>query len=534
MSPGVDGGGLQQSQAEGHEDLPEEEETTDKRVSADPGQPTRSEREDHNVDHTPYRSWCEECVRGRATGEQHRATGGVRSMPVISMDYLFVTQGQILRRSELEGGDDDERFVLKVLVVKDSKTKAVFAHAVDKKGADADGYAVSRIVEDIRWLGHTRIALKADNERAIVKLLRESLKAARTDIAELEQVQEEFPSAYDSQSNGSIENAIRNFQGLMRTMKLGLERRLNVKIPHSHPLMSWLAEHVAWTQTMRHKHADGMTAYERVKGTAWTRKLLEFGEKALFKLPVKGPRHDLEGKLAERWSHGHFLGFARSSNEYIFWTEDGAVKARSQMRLSLDRRWPSGELEQVNRGAHSAYAPRIPDRFLPGDDAPEPPAAEKRAAQAVQIRKADWEAHGSTPGCSKCIHADMHGWGKAGGPHSTECVERFRQFFSETEAGRARLQREADRQRVRPGEEGGDGRIDPIAAGTPPSRPAGTPLPRPPMPPPDHEPPHDVQQPAGSESDGDDVAMGGKEEVQPEAHDEPMGDESAAALEPIM
>ena len=51
------------------------EDTEEKRVSRDPGAPSRSEREEHNIDHTPYRSWCEDCVRGRGLGEQHKSSG---------------------------------------------------------------------------------------------------------------------------------------------------------------------------------------------------------------------------------------------------------------------------------------------------------------------------------------------------------------------------------------------------------------------------------------------------------------------------
>ena len=244
----------------------QDEDTEPKRVARDPGLPTQSERDEHCIDHTPFRSWCEDCVRGRATGEQHRSSTRQRTVPVVSFDYLFVNKGQILRRSEMETSEDVES-MLKILVVKCSHSKAIFGHVVEKKGADTGGYAITRLVEDIRWLGHTKLALKADNERAIVKLLKEALRAAKAEIRDIEQLQEEFPSPYDSQSNGDIENAVRNFQGLMRTMKLGLERRLNATIPHTHSLMSWLAEHVAWTMTTRHKGSDGKTAYERVKGT---------------------------------------------------------------------------------------------------------------------------------------------------------------------------------------------------------------------------------------------------------------------------
>ena len=91
-------------------------------------------------------------------------------------------------------------------------------------------------------------------------------------------------------------------------MKLGLERRLNVVVPHTHPVLTWLAEHVAWTLTTRPRGGDSLTAYQRVKGTPFTRRLLEFGEQVLWKLPTKGPRHDAEGKLAARWEYGYYLG----------------------------------------------------------------------------------------------------------------------------------------------------------------------------------------------------------------------------------
>ena len=195
---------------------------------------------------------------------------------MVSFDYMFVTRGRVLRKDELDRDEEDE-VDLKILVVRDSKSKSVFAHAVEKKGTDASGYAVTRIVEDLAWLGHTKVTLKADNERAIVKLLKEALRAAKTEVTDLEEIQAEFPSAYDSRSNGEIENTIRNFQGLLRTMKLSLERRLNVVIPHSHPVVTWLVEHVAWTMTTRPRGGDGLTAYQRVKGTQFTRRLLEFG-----------------------------------------------------------------------------------------------------------------------------------------------------------------------------------------------------------------------------------------------------------------
>ena len=94
----------------------------------------------------------------------------------------------------------------------------MFAHAVVAKGSDDDGYAVSRMAEDIAWLGHTKIILKSDNERAIVKVLKDSLRTARVEVEELEQIQEEQSVKYDSKSNGDVENAVKQVTKLLRTL----------------------------------------------------------------------------------------------------------------------------------------------------------------------------------------------------------------------------------------------------------------------------------------------------------------------------
>ena len=80
---------------------------------------------------------------------------------------------------------------IKILVVKDSKSRSVFGHVVPQKGIDPKIFAVDCIVEDIMWLGYSQILLKSDNEPAITKLLKESLGACK--VSGLEQVGEEHP-----------------------------------------------------------------------------------------------------------------------------------------------------------------------------------------------------------------------------------------------------------------------------------------------------------------------------------------------------
>ena len=56
-----------------------------------PRLPSPEEVAAHRIDHLPYRSWCKWCVTGRALGEQHKSREGVSTIPVIGMDYLFLT-----------------------------------------------------------------------------------------------------------------------------------------------------------------------------------------------------------------------------------------------------------------------------------------------------------------------------------------------------------------------------------------------------------------------------------------------------------
>ena len=70
----------------------EAEDAAPKKIAADPGKPSQLEVEEHEVDHYPYRTWCEECVKGRGTGEPHRSVAGERHA-IFAFDYLYLTKG---------------------------------------------------------------------------------------------------------------------------------------------------------------------------------------------------------------------------------------------------------------------------------------------------------------------------------------------------------------------------------------------------------------------------------------------------------
>ena len=74
-----------------------------------------------------------------------KAKGERDSIAMISMAYLFITNKGIYIDKEA-GWDDPD--ALKVLVVNDNKSNAVFAHAVPQKGINGKRSASDNIVED--------------------------------------------------------------------------------------------------------------------------------------------------------------------------------------------------------------------------------------------------------------------------------------------------------------------------------------------------------------------------------------------------
>ena len=100
-------------------------------------QPTHSEYLDHCVTHYPFRAWCKHCLegRGRELGhEAHRGDKDVRASPVIAFDYCFLSdKGEIVSQEGFEAAGDG---AAKVLVIRDSRSKSVFAHVVPSKGVD--------------------------------------------------------------------------------------------------------------------------------------------------------------------------------------------------------------------------------------------------------------------------------------------------------------------------------------------------------------------------------------------------------------
>ena len=258
-----------------------QEEAVQRRPLPTPEMPSASEVSLHKTTHCPYRSWCDECVEafGREWPHHHGGSGRARSIPVIHMDYGFLTDKGMFKRGDISA--EDMKNALKVLIVYDSSSKGPSAHAVRAKGAGDDGFAAARVCEDIEFAGHTKVILRSDNEPALLQVVSDALKGLR--IQQLDSAGSEGSVPYDPQTAGAAEVTVRNLKGQVRAMQLTLDRCLGMHVPPKHPLMTWLVEHAAFVRFTSVNGSDGKTAYSRVRGVEHNLRFPCFWERIRYK-----------------------------------------------------------------------------------------------------------------------------------------------------------------------------------------------------------------------------------------------------------
>ena len=141
-------------EAQGREEEPEEI----REVSAPmvPILPSREEVLRHRLTHRPFRVWCPHCIKGKGRDDRHMASrqkGVTPGIPKIVSDYFFIGRRRPKDRSERVREDEEaeREGQTPILVIKDTLSKSLFAHACPRKGADES--VVKRVIADLASLG---------------------------------------------------------------------------------------------------------------------------------------------------------------------------------------------------------------------------------------------------------------------------------------------------------------------------------------------------------------------------------------------
>ncbi len=389
----------------------EEEDVRRPRLTKNPAAPTAREREEHNKTHLPFRSWCTECVKGRGRNLPHRRADHREELgaALLGVDFFFLGE---------PGCDGTSPAV----VMRDWSSKAIFAHLIPGKGSDHD-WTAHQLVNDIKKLGYKDVVIRSDQEPAIMALV-DKVAQLRDEVT----IKESSPVG-DSQANGMAERGVQAVEEYVRVLKLALEKRLNAKIPVSHPIVAWLVPHAADMLSKLEVKANGRTAYEMYKGRAYTGELAEFGQKVLFRLPGKFRGGDLQ----PRWSTGIWLGKHWRSDEHIIASPSDIVRARSIRGLPDRESWSIGEIEAIKATPWNLKPTeeqtQDKPRVIPAEpEAPGEPEAARDDAnppRAVPVRKADLQRWGYTEGCRKCKAILMGDRSQPTLGHSPACRSRL-------------------------------------------------------------------------------------------------------------
>ena len=207
-------------------------------------------------------------------------------------------------------------------------------------------------------LGSAFIVTKPDQEAAIIEV-QAGISRLRREIVTDGTVEENSREG-ESSSNGRVERAIQELQGLVRTTKVALEDRLEQRISIMRPLAPWLIKHAAATSNNYTIRESGKTSHELIKGRRCIELVAEFGELVFFRPPLSGREKAHKDSWRNRFEEGIWIGTVCKSAETLIATPHGVFRAGCIRRKVVAESW-SVPLTDAIRGKPSKPVPESGD-----------------------------------------------------------------------------------------------------------------------------------------------------------------------------
>ena len=408
---GVEEGGASESEEveDVDEEQPVEVESSDVKASRRIAGPSRLERAQHEVLHTPYREWCRHCQASRGRQRAHARQQGLiddQGPSVVHVDFGFLRRRREATAEEIR---QEEAVLMPVLCCIDQMTQYCCYLPLPSKAVT--DYSTECFGRYLTFVGHRKIFLKSDGESSLL-----ALKKAVKEKLNTVDISFEASPPEDSASNGRAEQCVQSMQGLTRTQLSQLSEQLNHEISVNHPCIPWL---VCWSSFCKNvglkSSSDGRTPYERLRNRRLSISLHCFGE--IVRVSVrKDIRGAPLGKLAPRFVTGVFVGVVESTLERLVLTPQGLVKGRTLKSVPPDERFCWETFDKLvnlvpwsSKSVSSEAAVSIPSPVSLGtaDFATEPANVGKPSEQAanikdIMIRKKDLEKYGFDPKCPGC------------------------------------------------------------------------------------------------------------------------------------
>ena len=182
--------------------------------------------------------------------------------------------------------------------------------------------------------------------------------------------------------------------------KIVAEDEYHLRITEDRVPNPWLIRHSAWVYSRHQRRESGQTAFEELKGLAYIRELVPFGD------TVAGhSRQKHRTKMASDLPLDIWVGRTGTSNEHILLTRGGVLRCRSVRRLKVEERHDKEVMESAKGLPWDQKPPRDPADELPREvreppqrtlgQPDEQPVDRRPGAELAQFNA----SHGQTPGC---------------------------------------------------------------------------------------------------------------------------------------
>ena len=143
-------------------------------------------------------------------------------MPVISTDYMGLT------KREPEEGDNS------IILLIDRKSKMKHANVIKNKGA-----------LDIINMGYRHFVFESDQDSAILAMKEAVTRRVTAIKGEGVQIVPEVSPVVESQSNGDIDNAVKQVQGQFGTIRSQLQSKYITRENENSEVLAWLVPHAS-------------------------------------------------------------------------------------------------------------------------------------------------------------------------------------------------------------------------------------------------------------------------------------------------
>ena len=174
-------------------------------------------------------------MRGKGRDDPHKKSTQKEvwhGVPKLVSDYFFIGRRRPKAKEErdIEEEAAEKEGQTPIIVLKDTHSKAIYAHACPCKGAHEA--VVTRLVGDLDAMGYKRVLVRTDGEPAILDLWAKVKEKWSGDIVKVE------AATGDHDANGDAEQAAQKGEDEVRTWLDALNDAIKDRVPR--PMISLL------------------------------------------------------------------------------------------------------------------------------------------------------------------------------------------------------------------------------------------------------------------------------------------------------